>query len=96
MKIERKGDDAFQNVTKANETESKKWKKKNSFLKIQKKKKKAGNEIADFQNATNANEKSRKKEMRKIVFENTKKSGNEVAAFQNATNICGRSYCCTL
>lgn len=27
---------------------------KNSFLKIQKKKKKAGNEIADFQNATNA------------------------------------------
>ena len=52
-------------------------------MKIQKKKKK---QEADFQNATNANEKGRKKEMKKIVFENTKKSGNEVAAFQNATN----------
>ena len=31
MKIERKGDDAFQNVTKANETESKKCKKKTRF-----------------------------------------------------------------
>ena len=61
---------------------------KNSFLKIQKKKKKAGNEIADFQNATNA----------KITrfWKYKKKWGNEVAAFQNATNICGRSYCCTL
>ena len=45
---------------------------KNSFLKIQKKKKKAGNEIADFQNATNANEKGSKKEKKKIVFENKK------------------------
>ena len=31
MKKERKEDDAFQNVTKANETESKKWKKKTRF-----------------------------------------------------------------
>ena len=69
---------------------------KNSFLKIQKKKKKAGNEIADFQNATNANKKEAKKKRKKLVFERKKKSGNEVAAFQNATNICGRSYCCTL
>ena len=35
--------------------------KKNSFLKIQKKKKKAGNEIVDFQNGTNANKKGSEK-----------------------------------
>ena len=39
----------------------------NSFLKIQKKKKKAGNVNADFHN------KEAKKKRKKIVFENTKK-----------------------
>ena len=69
-------------MTKANETESKKWKKKNSFLKIQQKKKKAGNEIADFQNATNANEKGSKKEKKKIVFENKKNQETRLPLFK--------------
>ena len=46
---------------------------KNSFLKIQKKKKKAGNEIADFQNATNANKKEAKKKRKKNSFLKIKK-----------------------
>ena len=45
-----------------------KMEEKNSFLKIQKKKKKAGNEIADFQNATNANKKGSNKEKEKNRF----------------------------
>ena len=40
----------------------------NSFLKIQKKKKKAGNENADFHNATNANKKGSNKEKEKNRF----------------------------
>ena len=56
---------------------------KNSFLKIQKKKKKAGNEIADFQNVTNANKKEAKKKRKKnLVFENKKNQETRLPAFK--------------
>ena len=55
---------------------------KNSFLKIQKKKKKTGNEIADFQNATNANKKEAKKKRKKLFFENKKNQETRLPLFK--------------
>ena len=48
MKKERKGDDAFQNVTKANETESKKCKKKTRFWKYKRRRKKQETRLSIF------------------------------------------------
>ena len=51
-------------------------------MKIQKKKKKTGNEIADFQNATNANKKEAKKKRKKLVFENKKNQETRLPLFK--------------